>query len=374
MVSGDSYYCRVKTKESQVIMDKGMIPESVKYLMAAGHRAPSPDNSQPWEFLWNGECLSVRHRIKDSDAKIFGAGSHGLLLTMGAFIENLIQASNAAGLDVKWEFPAETDSYYVKARFNPGSPIPDAGWKHALFQRHTNRLPFKLEPLPTSLLEKLTSIQQDGARLLIITDREQIGEIECLVNTASQARFQTKEIHEYFASTLRFDPAAVDAGDGLNVETFGLPPGGRGLLKLINDWSRLSLLNKVGIYRLLSALEAKGFGQGSAILAVTGSADYNSVIAAGRLMERAWIMLNEAGVGVHPYYVVADQLQRLAAGRVPAHLVNGIEALAGDAEKLFGSGVLHMLLRIGLPTKSPVKSKRVPLEAIVKENLSAEAM
>ncbi|MFC1602338.1 hypothetical protein ACFL3U_02095 [Pseudomonadota bacterium] len=349
-----------------------MIPESVKYLMAAGHKAPSPDNSQPWRFLWDGECLSVRHRIKDSDAKIFGVGSHGLLLTMGAVIENLVQASNAAGLDVNWESSTEGDPYYIRTKVNPNFSIPDASWKHALFQRHTNRLPFKLEPLATALLEQLASIQQKDARLLVITDRKQIAEIENLVNTASQARFQTKEIHEYFASTLRFDSPAVNTGDGLDVETFGLPPGGRGLLKLINDWSRLSLLNKVGIYRLLSTLEAKGFGQGSAILAISGPADYDSVFAAGRVMERAWIMLNEVNVGVHPYYVVADQLQRLAAERVPAHLVDGIKTLATGTEKLLGPGTLHMLLRVGLPVKSPIKSQRVPLESVITEKSSAE--
>jgi len=344
-----------------------MIPESAKFLMAAGHRAPSPDNSQPWQFLWDGVRLSINHRVKESHTKIFGPGSHGSLLTMGAISENLAQASKAAGLNPEWKSTPNSDTCFLEARIDTSSLIAETCWQHPLFNRHTNRLPFKQAPLPPPLLKQLTDSKEDGVHLSVLEDRNQIRTVEGWVNIASQARFQTREIHEYFASTLRFDAMAVEGGDGLNVDSFGLPPGGRSLLKLINDWPRLSLLNKLGIYRLLGGLEAKGLRQGAAILAISGPIDPDSVIAAGRLMERIWILLNDEGVAVHPYYVVSDQLQRLAAGRIPTHLVSGIENLDAEIKQSLGPGTLHMLLRVGYPTKDPIKSRRLPLESVLLE-------
>jgi hypothetical protein len=155
--------------------------------------------------------------------------------------------------------------------------------------------------------------------------------------------------------------------DGLDVSTLDLPPGGGLFLKLIADWKRMALLNRIGIYRLLSAIDARPVGRAPALLAIISQRDCRSVVDAGRLTTRAWISLNAQGVGVHPYYVVADQLHRLATDKVPRKLIGQAQAIARQSHELFelaDDETLQMLLRIGCPMRDPVRSRRVPIEKV----------
>ena len=104
-----------------------------------------------------------------------------------------------------------------------------------------------------------------------------------------------------------------------------------------------------------------------AVVAIIGTTDRQGTIDAGRLLGRVWSHLNSRGIAVHPYYVVADQLARLREGTVPAKLVPQAERIRNESARLFGLGpdeTLHMLLRIGYPTREAPSSRRLPLEQV----------
>ena len=84
-------------------------------------------------------------------------------------------------------------------------------------------------------------------------------------------------------------------------------------------------------------------------------------------MTRLWTNLNLQGIAVHPYYVVTDQINRLREGTVAA----GFESqIAGVNEhmcrllELQPAETLHMILRVGYPKAQPLRSRRLPLEAV----------
>ena len=84
-------------------------------------------------------------------------------------------------------------------------------------------------------------------------------------------------------------------------------------------------------------------------------------------MERVWISLNEQDVAVQPYYVISDQLHRRQVGLIPHGLNNQADELLDKVQQLFKLNqgeTLHMLLRIGYAKKTPVFSKRLPLQAV----------
>ena len=109
--------------------------------------------------------------------------------------------------------------------------------------------------------------------------------------------------------------------------------------------------------------------QSGALVAVLGPSNERGVeIAAGRLLERLWIDLNEQDIAVHPYYVLSDQLYRLREGLVPAELRPQVVKITERVAELLKSrdNTIFMLLRIGVPkTIDPVRSRRLSLESLL---------
>lgn len=340
------------------------IQPQIEYLLEAARCAPSADNSQPWQLRWNGRTLAVGYdgtRVKNVT---FAPENPATLLAMGALLENLQQAAAAA--EIRLESVDHLADQYFQLSVSSDSPLPSGCSNHPLFMRYTNRLPFRADALPAALLDWLASQCEGAARVAVFGSSSEIGRVARLVGQASAIRFQTREITEWLGRSLRFTPNEVASGDGLDVTTLNLPPGGRGLLRLIADWRRMESFNRWGAYRLLAAIEAKAVSNASAIVAVTGGEGHRAARDAGQLMERTWIEINRKGLSVQPFYVVSDQLFRRDEGALPNGMEKLGDLLAEDAGRIFGLAgrKLYMLLRIGFPKQTPVKSRRLPMSSI----------
>jgi len=346
---------------------------SIAYLLScAAQQTPSPDNSQPWQLNWQGNMLTVRYDSRRVGANTFAADSHATLITMGALLENLSQAAAAMSIRLSWTFPEFLDLHdpvyfqvVINQTDNVGSPAFDS---IPLFLRHTNRHPYQSRPIPDGLITELKNLNQDSTRIMVFEDKAEIYAIAQLVQMASEIRFQTREVHEWLAKSLRFDTKSSDQfGDGLDIATIDLPPGGRIFLRLISDWQRMSWLNKLGAYKALAMIDSQAISKAPLVIAVVGPANFRDTITAGQLMNKTWIALNAKGIAAHPYYVVADQLQRKLTNCVPHDLVNQADSVFNQTQQicqLKDGENLHMLFRVGYPSKTPVKSKRLPLNSI----------
>lgn len=339
------------------------IPEAVLAAAEAAHAAPSADNLQPIAFRYADDALILRHR--DSNGPTFPALHPATLMAVGAAVENVAQA--AAAWDVAAEIgPAATaaDEYVRIHLGSAAKPLAPSAKSHALYRRHTNRHPYRSTPMPDALTARIAEMREGMARVRLLHRADEIRALAAFTQVASEARFQTPEIHAWLGSSLRMTAAEAARCDGLDVRTLDLPPGGRHFLKYIADWRRLERLNRIGAYRLLAAIEARPIRQAPLLLAIIG----DDPLSAGRLMERAWIELNAEGAAVQPFYVIPDQMQRLEAGTVPSPLRDSIRAMARDVRSLLGCGrdeTLRMVLRAGLPTREPYRSKRLPLEDVL---------
>ena len=346
---------------------------TVNFLVTAALQAPSADNSQPWHFNWDGSDLAVNYDADRVAGLTFPSNDPATLLSVGGVIENLTQAAAHLGLRIEPGELAATDSkaaIHVRMKLGPEEPaeLPCTGRDLPLFHRHTNRLSFKHHTLPEDLTAWIPAEGELNASAAVITDPYKIRHIAKLVRSASEIRFQTREVHEWLAKSLRFNPSEVGRGDGLDVATLALPPAGGLFLKFISDWRRMAFLNRFGAFRMLSVIDAAPIGKAPALVAITSPAGAEQVVAAGRLLTRLWTRLNAEGVAVHPYYVIPDQLQRLKQKRIPEHLITRARDLEHQASRLFAlhdnSTELRMLLRIGYPKKKPIRSRRLPLQAV----------
>lgn len=345
---------------------------TLHFLAQAAHQSPSPDNSQPWKLSWQDNELSIGYDTQRVANKTFAADSHATLLTFGALSENLTQAAAALGVKLVWDLPKTLDTrnpIYFKATIEQiDNVITPAIDSIPLFKRHTNRHSYKSRPLNRDCTSLLKNLTQDSIRILLVDNQSSIKQAAKMVMSASEIRFQTQEVHEWLAKSLRFNRKRTEQyGEGLDVATIDLPPGGGLFLRLISDWRRMSWLNKLGAYKAMALIDSQPIGKAPALVAIVGQDSFRDTLAAGQLMNRVWIALNAKGVAVHPYYVVSDQLQRLQANTIPSHLVKQADAVVEQTQRLFNLGdgeALHMLLRVGYPEKTPVKSKRLPLKTV----------
>lgn len=343
-------------------------PQEVALFLAnAAKWAPSADNTQPWQFSWNGHELCAKYFQRSSG---FSIHDHAALLSLGAVVENLVQCANALGLMENWtcKVPTEDTPEFFRIPIHPTAPLIFPEVPLPLLNRHTNRLPFLKTPLPDTLINRLHEFEEAEISCRVLEDPSSFNQLAGLVRRASEARFQTREIHEWFTKTLRFTVSEVNTGDGLDIATFGLPPGGKLLLRFISDWSRMALLNSLGGYKLLANLEAASMNKAGAIVAIVGKTTPTSTMLAGRIMERIWIDLNAHGVGVQPYYVLSDQLFRLHNGVVPRKLamnMTRLESETRDLLRLQTDEGLHILLRVGIPKRSAVKAVRLSTDQII---------
>ncbi len=340
-------------------------------LAKAGHAAPSADNSQPWHFWWNGERLGIGYDHKRVDGRTFAADDPATLLAMGAAIENIVAAAEELQIPLDLElFPSQERfpaPCYAAFRFHSEAVCPPLPEQLPLLQRHTNRFPYRKEPLPNTVKRKVEALREEETKIELFQDKESLERIHGLVRMASQIRFQTREVHEWLADCLRFSAEDVKKADGLDVRTLALPPGGDLFLRWIGEWKRMERLNRLGLYTLMARADAAPVAKGPAIGVIKGPKGRESSLAAGRLLVRAWTLLNEAGLAVHPYYVVSDQLHRWSEKKIPERLKTAAGSLVEEARSSFALGkdeTLYMLLRIGYPTREAPRSRRLPLEAV----------
>jgi len=343
-----------------------MLPDIVSYLVKAGISSPSADNAQPVGYQWTGSTLIIQFDASRCSGGIFDASHHAVLLTLGAALENILIAADALGISIHCQYHSlESGNPSVELSIDQTASFEQPSEPHALFERYTNRFPFQRKSIPNDVIEDIQAVQEGEAVCLVSHQKRELKTIASHVKVASEIRFQTQEIHEWFAGTLRFTQQEVAMGNGLDVATFDLPPGGKALIKLISDWNRLKLLNKLGMYKLLSNIEAMPIKQAPAICMIFGDKGVRGGIDAGRLMERVWIKLNMCGIAVQPYYVVPDQIQRLQRGKVGDCFTDKVRIMKQYFDKFAADKALHMVLRIGYPMKMPVTSQRMPLESVV---------
>jgi hypothetical protein len=340
----------------------------IRQLAAAGASAPSADNSQPWRLRWDGSELALSYAQRHEGHGVFGPSSHATLLSVGAVLENLHAALAANAIPAVWRWGDGSAQPY--AALGIAASAPHFTPPEQLLGRHTNRLAFRATALPDALAERIAGRREGANRLALLTDPARKARLVRLVRICSEARFCNQELHEWLFGSLRHTQQQVARGDGLDLRSLGLPPGGKQLLGFIADWKRLSRLNRLGAYKLLALSETGLISAAPALLCVVGQADQRSVINAGRLLTRVWTELNAQGIAVHPYYVVSDQINRLRDGTLAPGFDEQVAAAERDLRALLELGddeALHMILRIGYPKAEPIRSARLPLDAVFED-------
>ncbi len=291
-------------------------------LQTSASAAPTPDNNQPWRFDIHRDAFVIRldrSRLLPSDVDgMFD------LIGLGAALTNVYLATAAAGQPTRILIE-NADGHLVP----PPSEISDyAGWEDEgelaaeIFKRHTNRRPYSTRPLTAAEREQLVSAALPAVpglerfRITWLTRRPEISRFAALVARCDRLRFEYPAFHAELFKQLRFGPEEAErTGDGLDVRTLELPPGGATFLSMLRSWKAMQMFRAVGGTRLLAfpsrisvirsgAVGLVSFGPSGGGDALSSEAPLESwrrdSLLTGAVFQRLWLKASRLGLALQP--------------------------------------------------------------------------
>lgn len=290
-------------------------------------RAPSLLNSQPWRFVVDGGAVRV---YADRARQLSALDPDGRELTMscGAALLYL----RVAAWHVGWEptvlpFPDDDADLLATVTFSPAPrPTGDDRPFRALALRHTNRLPFKDEPVPFGVPSELAgAVAAEGAALHVFDDDDGKEALARLVEEGVAEQGRDREVVAEIERWLR--PTRDARPDGVRDSEQG-------------TWDRHAATRTPA--SAVATYKGRLIRDSPAVLvlatAADGPADW---LAAGQALARALV-------------VAADRGLAASYANEPVE----VASLRPKVAALIGDGVPQTIFRVGYPTPEPASSRR----------------
>lgn len=208
-------------------------------VVSAATRAPSMYNSQPWLFRYDEHRIDVL--LDPAHAPSVAGRLWAARLSCGAAVFNLRLALAVRGTPAVAHLcpdPAEPD---LVARLTPGPSRPPTREESRLYaaigRRHSNRYPFRDQPVPANVRTALQNAARDeGAWLDLVPGTGAVDAIAALVRVADDTLHTDPDYRAELAHWTRHDEPYVDGvsareggpaprpGDLLTRRDFGGPP------------------------------------------------------------------------------------------------------------------------------------------------------
>lgn len=338
----------------------------LRAILAAAILAPSADNHHHIRFQTAGQALEVYLTVPAMPAA--GGYKRTLeLLSVGALLENLAVAAGHHGWSVTLTlFPDPgRPQLLCRVAWAPAGTAEEALWQ-AIPARQTNRrLVFRgprMNPQERDLFDRAVA-GEPGVELVWLDRARPRRRVLTLMRLAESARFRVPALHRDLFSAVRFD---VGWQSGCDV---GLPPGALGVERplrasfaLLRHWPVMRLMNLLGAHRLLGYRAAKLPARLSphvGLIALDKVTDA-SLISAGRLFERVWLLATHLGYALQPMpaaalYAMAGAVDEGVPVRLQRHLALAWQAILPGRQPI-------MLFRLGRAQPLPVRTGRPPLE------------
>ena len=266
--------------------------QALRQAVAAGLRAPSVHNTQPWRFLVDDDGITVaaddRRRLE-----ILDPSGRQLVISCGAAITNIDVALRAAGLQPSIEL-LPSDQPAVLARITITAAHAPTAFERSLAEsiplRATERHALDGAAVSRDLLVGLARIARSaGGRLCVVDDVATHAAVDSLTTVADRVQAGSPSFRAELRRWVRSDDGA---GDGIPFSSRGLgAAGGRLLHPPVRDF------DVDGRAARRAAEDAAGDVVDRPVLAVlwTDGDDPRSWLRAGMALERVLLAITSAG-------------------------------------------------------------------------------
>lgn len=278
-------------------------------IIRASASAPSGDNMQPWRFVVRGNTIEVFLTHEVSPQYLFGI--NGVYLSHGALIETLVIAADHYGYRADVEILPDDQDPLFTARIELHPDPVDRGVElfDFLSQRETHRGSYKRTPLPDSTkaeLESAARLYLEQTRVLFVENKKDIAQIATAVAGQVKMIFWQKTLHREFFSKLRWTTKqALETRDGLDTKTLAIDFFKKLSMRFVlRFWFMVRTLNGLGAHTIAAQLEKIKNKQAGAYFVLIHTQKQNinkqTVITAGRLLQRTWLMATKHHVALQP--------------------------------------------------------------------------
>ena len=202
----------------------GFAADQLEFMLGYAILAPSTHNTQPWQFRINAMDVEI---FADWSRRLAVVDPHGreLVMSCGAALFNLRVAAEYFEKGWRLEPLPDPSQPALLARFHLGQQAEtsseDVLLFHAVTQRHTNRGPFQLDPLPDELIGNcVTTAQQEGAWFMLADTDDTREALADLVAEADRQQWAQHAFRQELAGWLRTHPDTC--ADGIPVHHLGV--------------------------------------------------------------------------------------------------------------------------------------------------------
>lgn len=305
----------------------------VDYIAHAMLQAPSPENSQPWKIMAQGNVLEVFH--SSERAKLANYPDDLSILGLGMLSESMDLACSVQGLNAHKTYFLEErsdNSPWLKAAFEPAKTTPDPLAK-GIFIRHTDRRRFTGGSLDDQVYEdaqkEASTIQ--GANLYLTNNYPD--EYLKLLRDADEAALNWTEMRHDLMRWTRFTDREIErTRDGMSWRSYLRGP--ETFLDYLRSrgWQLANCLDWFPAW--LQKLETRLFDDANELSPLsyddcaglgcitTRSNAPEDLVEAGHLAIRVWFALNISGYGLQPLCNLPATIypERLGVFKLPDHV------------------------------------------------------
>lgn len=289
-----------KTSPDQARKDhapRGKLSATATEILRLASRAPSGHNTQPWtvRILGNEHWILGVEQARRLPA--VDPHSRETLLSLGAFLENLIMAAAHFGFDVQYELLAHTCAAadILDLQFRPSRPSPQPLDQIRL--RRTVRSGLFASEIKSA---DLRSIMSSGEG------------IQYLPRGSAEAKYLAEGTLEANRQQAFRDPAEIELADWIRWSQAdatkhrnGLTPASMEIEGLAgwyvsHFYNRAAVLSKSFREKTISQVRDRvGEGGGWLVLSSPDSA-IATLVETGRKFERMWLRLRDHNIAIHP--------------------------------------------------------------------------
>jgi molybdopterin/thiamine biosynthesis adenylyltransferase len=332
-------------------------------ITAAAIRAPSAGNAQPWHIETTPDAVTIR--LAPQCTSTLDIGFRGSAVALGAALFNAKVAAASQHMLGPARLREDVDGTPLQATLDlrPGTDPDLAGLYGPMQARETNRRLGTTRPIAADTIELLQTIaDREGARLSLLTERDDITRAATILAAADRTRYLTPGLHEEMVSELRW-PGDPFPDTGIDVHGLELEPGNFAVLDILRradvmahlaQWNSGSALGEDTLRRVVAS-------SAIAVISVSGSTlpDY---ARGGSASEALWIAAQERGLAVQPVspiFLYAQGAGELTG--VSASFADELRDLQQEFLKLVGlpdGAALVLVLRLSFSDPASVRSRR----------------
>lgn len=295
----------MRNRYETTLDDEPTTPQSLdggplEHLATAAMRAPSGGNTQPWQITIAKDAITVG--IDPEYTSTMDLKFRGSAVALGAALLNIkIAAAKHHVLGSVTITDGDGVPLEATMRVSDGNDPALAHLYQSMLTRESNRHHGVPKPLDAATITHLTdAAQQHGARLQLVTQRDDIAQAATILAAADRIRFLTPHLHREMISELRW-PGDPDPDAGIDVRSLEFDPGEMAVLDVLRrpdvmarlaEWDAGSALGDDMRDRVLAS-------SALAVVTVTGN-DLRAYAVGGSAVEAVWITAQQHGFGVQP--------------------------------------------------------------------------